>query len=86
MNTINDSYSGAAFREIKHTMYEILCNEREYHDLRCAPHVIMRPDVSKHGKVIYCTYGENPSWIIGVGHTAEEACADFDRVWKGATK
>jgi hypothetical protein len=80
---MNDSYSGAAYQEIARTQYEIVCNEKEYHDLRCSPHVIMRPTITRDGNAWLCIYGDLPSGVVGCGATPELACADFDRVWKG---
>ncbi len=48
-----------------------------------APHVLMRPTISLDGNQWCALYGADlMSGVVGFGDTPEEACADFDRVWR----
>lgn len=49
-----------------------------------APHVLMRPSISKDGDVYCLLYGENINdGVCGFGSTPEDAAQDFDKAWKG---
>jgi len=52
-----------------------------------APHVLMRPTLTRDGNMYCALYGEDiASGCAGFGETPEGAMADFDRNWKGAKK
>lgn len=47
-----------------------------------APHVLMRPTLSRDGNMWCALYGDNlQDGVAGFGETPLEACSDFDTNW-----
>lgn len=53
----------------------------------CRPSVMLRVSVAKDGNLWSALYGPNiMEGVCGWGETPDQACADFDRNWKGLNK
>lgn len=79
---MNEYWSAKCHDEYVGTQFRIQQLENIYNDLRCSPHVLMRPLITKDGNAWMCMYGDLPTGVVGCGNTPEEACADFDRAWR----
>ncbi len=53
-----------------------------YQCARTAPHVIHRAEIKQDGDQWCCILGDLPTGVVGFGGTPEQACAEFDKVWR----
>lgn len=55
---------------------------RAYYAARMAPHIVQNAQIMKDGTRWLCVLGDKHTGVVGFGDTPEQACAEFDRVWK----
>lgn len=78
---LNEYWSAHAVEEYKGMLHEQKMQNYEYNCLRCAPHVIYKPEIVQDGNAWLCIYGDLPTGVVGCGSTPAEACSDFDKAW-----
>ncbi len=79
---LDELHQGWVFNDIQMNNRHQTDMYRETQEATAAPHVLMRPSLTRDGNMWCALYGENlMEGVAGFGETPRKACLDFDKNW-----
>lgn len=79
-------YQEQILEEYKGYLHDLKMNDYVFQCMRIDPHVIHGAQVMLDGNQWCCILGDLATGVAGFGDTPQEACAEFDRIWREGIK